>query len=148
MEKLDEFRNTLKLRLQLAGAYNGLVVLFLAAGNYLHERFNAPDFAIGFAAGIFIGIEFLIVVYMVRYRAALTNDAKLKKLYIKETDERKKYLMSKIGSTGLNLVVCGLMLAAMFSCFINMTVFVTLVCTLLVTSLIKGALKLYYFRLV
>ena len=146
MEKLDEFRNTLKLRLRLAGAYNGLVVLFLAAGNYLHERFNAPDFAIGFATGLFIGLEFLIVVYMVRCRAALRDDAKLKAMYIKENDERKRYLMTKIGASGLNLVVGGLVLGALFSCFINMTVFITLVCTLIATSLIKGALKLYYFR--
>jgi len=146
MDKLDEFRNTLKLRLRLAIVYNSLVVVFLAAGNYLHERFNAPDFAIGFATGIFIGLEFLIVVYMVRYRAALQDDAKLKAMYIKENDERKQYIMTKIGSAGLNLVVGGLMLGALFSCFINMTVFVTLLCTLLATSLIKGALKLYYFR--
>lgn len=146
MDKLDEFRNTLKLRLRLAIVYNSLVVVFLAAGNYLHERFNAPDFAIGFATGIFIGLEFLIVAYMVRYRAALQDDAKLKAMYIKENDERKQYIMTKIGSAGLNLVVGGLMLGALFSCFINMTVFVTLLCTLLATSLIKGALKLYYFR--
>ena len=67
-------------------------------------------------------------------------------MYIKENDERKQYIMTKIGSAGLNLVVGGLMLGALFSCFINMTVFVTLLCTLLATSLIKGALKLYYFR--
>jgi len=146
MDKLDEFRNTLKLRLRLAIVYNSLVVVFLAAGNYLHERFNAPDFAIGFATGIFIGLEFLIVVYMVRYRAALQDDAKLKAMYIKENDERKQYIMTKIGSAGLNLVVGGLMLGALFSCFINMTVFVTLLCTLFATFLIKGALKLYYFR--
>lgn len=146
MDKLDEFRNTLKLRLRLAIVYNSLVVVFLAAGNYLHERFNAPDFAIGFATGIFIGLEFLIVFYMVRYRAALQDDAKLKAMYIKENDERKQYIMTKIGSAGLNLVVGGLMLGALFSCFINMTVFVTLLCTLFATFLIKGALKLYYFR--
>ena len=146
MDKLDEFRNTLKLRLRLAIVYNSLVVVFLAAGNYLHERFNAPDFAIGFATGIFIGLEFLIVVYMVRCRAALQDDAKLKAMYIKENDERKQYIMTKIGSAGLNLVVGGLMLGALFSCFINMTVFVTLLCTLFATFLIKGALKLYYFR--
>ncbi|MPM96821.1 hypothetical protein SDC9_143986 [bioreactor metagenome] len=112
----------------------------------MHERFNAPDFAIGFATGIFIGLEFLIVFYMVRYRAALQDDAKLKAMYIKENDERKQYIMTKIGSAGLNLVVGGLMLGALFSCFINMTVFVTLLCTLFATFLIKGALKLYYFR--
>ena len=148
MEKLDEFRTTLKRRLGLAAGYNGLIVLFLAAGNYLHERFNAPDFAVGFATGIFIGMEFFVIGYMARYLAALRDDAKLKALYIKETDERKKYLMTKIGSTGLNLVVGGLLLGVLFSCFVNMTVFTTLLCTLLVTSLIKGALKLYYFRLV
>ena len=54
--------------------------------------------------------------------------------------------MTKIGASGLNLVVGGLVLGALFSCFINMTVFLTLVCTLIATSLIKGALKLYYFR--
>ena len=122
-----------------------LVVVFLAAGNYLHERFNAPDFAIGFATGIFIGLEFLIVAYMVRYRAALHDDAKLKAMYIKENDERKQYIMTKIGSAGLVLVVGGLLLGALFSCFINMTVFVTLLCTLFATSLIMVALKLYYF---
>lgn len=146
VDKLDEFRNTLKLRLRLAMLYNAVMIVFMGTGNYLHEQFNAPDFAIGFAIGIFIGLEFLIVTFMVRWRAALKDDTKLKAIYIKENDERKQYIMTKIGSTGLNLVVGGLVLGALFSCFINMTVFTTLVCTLLATNLIKMALKLYYFH--
>lgn len=114
------------------------------AGNLLGDNSSLPDFAIGFASGAAIGLEFLVITYMFRYQRALRNEDKLKTLYIKENDEREKYIQSQIGQLGLNLIYGGIALATIIAGFIDYTVFLTTLSILVYAVIVRGTLKLYY----
>ncbi len=143
---MENFKKTLQRRIALTALYCGLTALFLVLGNLLGRRFQASDFAVGFATGAFTGIELVMVYYMSKYLGALKDESKLKALYIEETDERTRYIQSKIGGVGINVILGGLGLATVVSGFLNQTVFLTLMAALIFALLVKGALKLYYFK--
>ncbi len=145
---MESFRKTLKKRLALAGIYNGMVVLFVILGYILGKRFELSDIAVGFASGFFVGIQIVMISYMRKYQAALKDDEKLKALYISENDERSKFIESKIGGTGISIVLGGMALGAIVAAFFSQTVFLTLLSVLLFSLLVIITLKFHYNRAV
>jgi len=145
---MENFRKKLKKRLALAGAYNGMVLLFLVISYSISKRHVVPDMAVGFASGFFVGIQIVMIYYIGKYHAALKNEDKLKTLYIAENDERSKFIESKIGGIGINIILGGTVLGTIVAGFFNETVFFTLLFTLIFTALVKGTLKLYYNKTV
>ncbi|MFA9380973.1 MAG: hypothetical protein ACERKO_07930 [Acetanaerobacterium sp.] len=143
---MDDFRRILKRRLALARIYNGMVVLLLGIGYIMGRENAAPDTAIGFASGFFIGIQFVMIYFMRKYHFALKDDEKLKSIYITENDERSKFIESQIGGTGVNVILGGIVLGTIVAGFLNETVFFTMLFTLLFSVLVKGMLKMYYNR--
>ena len=141
---MESFKKALKKRLALTAGYNGIILLFLAVIFKIGKEFALPELAVGFTSGILVGFQAVMIFFMSKYVRAIRNEEKLKALYIEENDERNKYIESKIGGTGVNVIIWGITLGTIVSAFFNETVFFTLLFTVLFSSLTKGVLKLYY----
>jgi hypothetical protein len=150
---MEKFKNVLKRRITFMGVFNGLAIAFIVLTAYIssmksHNAKGVDDFMHGmingFQMGVFVGVQMLVVIYIMKYRKALKSEDELKKLYIKENDEREKVIRDKIGGVGLNFSLAVIATATVVSGFFNQTVFITLLAVLLVTVTIKAALKLYY----
>ena len=145
---MEQFRKTLQRRLLSARLYCAFVALLILGGLIIGNFHPIPEFMAGFDIGLCIGVEFVMLYFMRQYQAALNDEEKLRKLYISETDERNRYIQTRIGGVGLNILMGALAAGTIVSGYFNLTVFVTLLCTLLFTSLMKLALKLYFHKIV
>ena len=143
---MENFRNTIKKRLTLTAIYDAAALLLIVLCHLFREKYQLPDFAVGFATGAFVGIQLVMVYYIAKYLAALRNEAKLKALFIFETDERNKFIKAKIAASGLMIFIGALGLATLAAVFINKLVFLTLLIVLYFAALVTVALKVYYNR--
>ncbi len=141
---MEKFRKSLKNRLVGACIYCAAVVALIALGVFRPGDAHVSDFIAGFSMGLCIGIEFVVIFYMIKIIAALRNEEKLKKLYIKENDERIKMIQSKAVSSGITLAVGGLLLGTMVAGYYDEKVFFTLVGATVFISLMVSLMKGYY----
>ena len=151
---MEEFKKKLKNRINICVGLLFLGVAIIAIGFPLGERVSAergiPQLFFGhihihgFNAGMILGLMGVIVFYIFLYAAALRNDEKLRKIYIKETDERLLLIYQKSGSVGMNIAMIGLIAGGFISAYFNVTVFITLISAGVFVSLIRDGLKLYY----
>lgn len=145
---MEHFRDVLKKRLTLAVLYNACMIALIVLGNFLGRKYAVPDFIMGFNTGVCIGVQAVMIYYMGKYVSALKSEEKRRALYIEENDERSKYIQAQIGGIGINIILGGLALGTIVSGFFQETVFYTMLGTLIVSVLVKGALKLYYSKTV
>ncbi|WP_151736022.1 hypothetical protein [Paenibacillus tengchongensis] len=105
-----------------------------------------PSFIKGFHIGAFIGVEVFVVSYLAKYMRASKSDTELKKLYIKENDERSSQILLSAGSLSMSVILVGLAIAAIVAGFFNSLVFYTLLAALLFILVIFFALMVYFSR--
>jgi hypothetical protein len=129
------------------------VGLFVACGTYFLSRHlvgetqfpeNLNDFILGFQTVLFTFLVCTMVFFLVRNFVTLKNPDQIRKLYIIETDERTALIRQKVGSTGMNIIVYGLIIGAVVSGSINHIVFLTLLGSCFFVGIVRGSLKLYY----
>ena len=137
---MNEFRKRIKMRVILGGLFCCLLMIPNVVLNFLVERSDFTEFVMGF----FVASEAIAIVFMAKYVAALKSEEKLKKLYIKETDERRIAIRTQAGRTGLCIVFGTLIIAVLISGYFSKTVFFTLLGVSLFTSLVMILTKLYY----
>lgn len=137
---MENYKKKLKNRSIFAGIYIFATILL----NVLATIFNNQSHATGFALGASTGIGAIMIAIIIKYRGALKNEEKLKQLYIAEQDERRIFINSKIGGTGIVIAIMLLGLATIIANYYNMTVFITLLATVFFLSILKGTLKAYY----
>lgn len=97
---------------------------------------------IGFSIGILVAMLF----FCSQYFTCIRNDAKCKALYIKETDERACFIETKTGGTPVNFLLFIGLLATLSFLYINLTVYVTLLATVIFICITKLSLYVYYSR--
>lgn len=145
---MNDFKNKLK-RQQIAL----IAGLFIAIGAFVVSHYfvsatlfpeNLQDFILGFQTGVFMTLVFMMVFFGVRNGIAISNPERLKKLYISETDERTLFIRQKSGSTGMNVIIYGLIVGAIVTGCINYTVFLTLLGACLFVVTVRVFLKIYY----
>ena len=105
---------------------------------------NLQDFILGFQTILFAFLCCTMVFFMIRICAVINKPEDLKKLYISETDERTLFIRQKAGSTGMNIITYGLIVAAVVAGSVNYTVFLSLLGACFFVAIIRGSLKLYY----
>ena len=147
---MENYKNTLKRRMQLSGALCGLVPVGLLLTNLLTRNAVSPltDYDNGFVHGLSLGFTIVVLAITV-YRLftinrALKDEALLKQMYIKETDERRAFIQNKVGGTGMPLAIFLLMFAAVVACYFNIIITYTLVGAVLFLELILVGCKIYY----
>ncbi|MGL6200681.1 MAG: hypothetical protein ACRC3H_17265 [Lachnospiraceae bacterium] len=80
-------------------------------------------------------------------RKALKSEAELRKLYIKETDEREKAIYNKIAYKGFWTTIGALLVASIAAGFYSFTVFVTLMAVLMFMLVIALIYKCVYYKI-
>ncbi|MDI9470079.1 MAG: hypothetical protein QM296_07725 [Bacillota bacterium] len=80
----------------------------------------------GFTSGFLIGIALVAVAIIARNASVLKNEDELRKLYIKENDERTLAVEASAGKTGIKIVLMGLAIAMAVAASIHRVVALTL----------------------
>lgn len=100
----------------------------------------------GFLSGVSMGLLALMLLGLVRNLLALKDEKKLKKLYIKEHDERTIQVQTAAKATGCQVfLILGLVAVIVFGYF-SITISLTILACTLCLSVTCALFKLYYFR--
>lgn len=142
---MEKFKQTLKKRMLFAGLYCAAVLAVIGLGLFRPGDAHVNDYIAGMSLGLCVGIAFVAIFYTVQMARALRNDARLKKLYISETDERVQLIQTKAGGTAIVFSIAGLLLGAMVAGYYSAEVFFTLVGAALFVSLVVICLKGFYW---
>ena len=141
---MELFKKKIKTRIVLLCA-----VLLLFVAILLYNQFGANDalkdsLAFSFQCGFSAAGILVLVIWMIKYRAALKDEAKLRLLYNEENDERMSAIRAKAGIPMVLILSLALVLAGMIIGYFNETVFVVLIGAALFQLLVSLGVKLYY----
>lgn len=98
----------------------------------------------GFVSGASFGILALMLFGLAKNSRALRNEKELKKLYIKEHDERTAQITVRAQAAATQAFLLLGLVAVIISGYFNATVSLTILACVLATSLIALLFKLYY----
>ncbi len=143
---MEKFKKTLRTRIAFSVLYCSFVLVLMGLGVFHTGGERVSDFISGFRLGVCLGVEFVAVLYIIKSGMALRDEEKLKRLYIKETDERIQMIRSKAGSSGMFVAMGGLMLGAIVAGYFNNVVSLTLIGASVFVSLVMVLLKVYYLK--
>lgn len=148
---MEKFREVLIKRLIIIVVINVLVIALIlitgvSAMNAADGNEEVASFIKGFQFGIYLGLQGIAILIIIKYFKALKDETQRKKLYYAEQDERSKLIQDKIGGIGLNLSIGLIATATLITGFYNQLICMTLLCVLASCVLIKGALKIYFHQ--
>ncbi|MBK1812231.1 hypothetical protein JHL18_16530 [Clostridium sp. YIM B02505] len=150
---MEKFKGDLKKRIVFMILGDVLAIfLIIMAGVYFnnisiaHGNRNITNIIRGYQIGTFVCTHGIVLVYIKKYIKALKDKEKLRQLYIKENDERKKFIVSKFGGVGFDFCLATIQIAAIITGFLNQIAFLTLIVVALFMSFVKGSLFIYYSR--
>lgn len=98
----------------------------------------------GMITGIATAAILLSIVGVVQNCLALKNEAKLKKMYVKEHDERTRAIWEKVGGQSYWYVSVGMLVAVVVSGYFSPAVSITCLGCLMYFLLVRITLSLYY----
>ena len=133
--------------------WTSVAVMLFVVGNILLCLYVQVDldewnlgFLYGFQSGLGIAVFVGLIASVIQYFRAVTNEQHLKKLYIKEHDERMRHIREKSASATVIIVIYGLAIASVLAGYLNTIVFFTLIAACLFVGLIHAGFKLYYCK--
>ena len=100
----------------------------------------------GFISGASLGILALLLFGLIRNLLALRDENKLKKLYIKESDERQAQICTLAMSAAMRASLVLGLVAVIVAGYFSVTVSLTLLASLFAVSLATIGFKLYFMR--
>ncbi len=100
----------------------------------------------GFVTGASCGIFALMFVYLIRNRRALKNEKKLKKLYVKEHDERTIQIQTLARNTAMQILLLIGLVATVIAGYFSITVSLTILACIFVSSCTSLLLMGYYSK--
>lgn len=120
----------------------GIIDLFtpVTGDSHWHSKWNG--FISGAAAGLFV----FMIVGLIRNIRAIRNEKALKKLYVKDNDERtKEIIKSSQAAAYRTLLILGLV-AVIVAGYFSVTVSITILACLWVCCLLGPCYKLYFMK--
>lgn len=100
----------------------------------------------GFITGVSCGVFALMFVTLIRNRHALKDDQKLKKLYVKEHDERTIQIQTLARNTAMQIMLLGGLVATAIAGYFSITVSLTILACIVTASIISLLLVGYYSK--
>ena len=102
------------------------------------------DFWEGFIHGGLAALWLILICLMVRNTAAMKDEAKLKKLFVQENDERSQQIAVYARAASTQAFLFGGLAAASIAGFFSMAVSLTIIACVLANGLLAISFKLYY----
>ena len=141
---MELFKKKIKARIILL-----CTVLLLFVAILLYNQFGASDalkdsLAFSFQCGFSVAGSIVLVFWLMKYRGALKDEAKLRLFYNEEKDERMSAIRAKAGIPMVLILSMALVLGGMIIGYFNETVFVVLIGVALFQLLVSLGVKLYY----
>ena len=100
----------------------------------------------GFITGAAFGIMAIFVVGIIMALRALRDEKQLKRLYIKENDEREKQIVTAARSAGAQLFMVTGLVAGIIAGYFSVTASVAIIACAFINSLMCAGFKLYYAK--
>ena len=100
----------------------------------------------GFVTGACCGILALLLTFLIRNHRALKSEQKLKKLYVKEHDERTHQIQTLARNTAMQIVLWLGMVATVIAGYFSITVSITILACTMVCSITSLLLVGYYSK--
>ena len=152
---MNEFRDKLKIQNLTIGICCFVLAAFsflAAAGEAGLINFMQPavedshwqSMWRGFITGASTGILILMITFLVRNIIALCDEQKLKKLYVKETDEREIQIWISARSASMQIFLMGGLVAGIVAGYFNITVSITIIACIFIHSILGFLCMLYY----
>lgn len=149
---MTEYRAVIKRRIAIIAVCAVCALAFvLTAGIWSYRQSigseeHIRDFSNGVFTGIFCAMTAVLLVNILKYRAALKDEAKLRALYIKEHDERWLLIQSKTGGWAYQFVMGAVVFAAVGLTFIDEKIGFTLMVVGSFMAFVKLGFLLFYSR--
>lgn len=148
---MEKYRGKVKrqVRINAAAAVILIAVQVLAFSRVLKPvtaDAHWKDMWNGFIAGASFGLMALFIVGIIQNIRALMNEKVLKKLYIKENDEREKNIATEARSVAAQIFLVGGLLAGIIAGYFSVAVSITFIACVFAHSLVCGMLKLWFRR--
>ena len=118
----------------------GLIPFFAPVGGDSHWQ----SIWRGFCCGAAFGVLAVLVFFLVRNILALQDEKKLKKLYVKENDERQIQIWTSARAGAFQASILLGLVAVIVAGYFSMTVSLTILAYLWVNCLIGIGFKVYY----
>lgn len=148
---MEEYRNKLKVQNVLFAVCSAVLIAvqILAYSGVIDPVTSGKrwaDYWNGFIAGVAMGVTAIMIFGLIKNLIALKNERQLKKLYVKENDERKNEICTKGKSAGATAYLCCMIPAAIICGYFNIIVCITCIICIFVQSIFMFGGKLYYSR--
>ncbi len=148
---MEKFRRTIQKRIWM---YIGVIAIFSfmlgaqAFGWFTPAVANEHyvDFLSGFQFGILVAVDLVCVYNVFYYLTALKDNEKLKKLYIKENDERELEIDKRSGMVSYKAMIIILIIAAVIVGYFSMEGFIALMGAALLEIIVRVVLYGYYSK--
>ena len=98
----------------------------------------------GFITGASSNFLIVMIVFLVRNIIVLRDEQKLKKLYVKETDEREIQIWTSARATSMRIFLMGGLVAGIVAGYFNIVVSITIISCGFIHSIIGFLCMLYY----
>lgn len=154
---MNEFRDKLKIQNLFIAICSFVLAAFSflsAAGEAGLINFMQPTVANthwqsmwrGLIMGISVGLIIVMISFLIRNICALFDEQKLKKLYVKETDEREIQIWTSARATSMQIFLMAGLVAGVVAGYFNMVVSITIISCVFLHSII-GLLCSFYYRI-
>ena len=112
----------------------------VAGDSHWHSNWN------GFITGASCGVLGLLLYSLIRNRQALKDEKKLKKLYVKEHDERTIQILTLARNTAMQILLIGGLVAVVIAGYFSITVSLTILACIFAASITSLLLVGYYSK--
>jgi len=148
---MEEFKKSIKTRLtrSIISTVAAIGIVLLCYVNYKISGItgHVESFMRGYQTGLVMAGVLLGAMHIYNLCKALKSEERLRKMYIKESDERDRAIKNKIAYTGFWTTVPTLLVASIAAGFYSITVFVTLMSVLLFMLVIALIYKCVYYKI-
>ena len=153
---MDAYKEKLKNSLRIYTVAAMILILFSAAG-FLAEAglinltpvtgdSHWQSMWRGMISGVSFGISAMMLVGIIRTRKALLHDTELKKMYIKDHDERQIQIWTSARALSMQIFLIFGLAAGLIVGYFNMTVGITILSCVVIHALIGISCKIYYSK--
>lgn len=125
---------------------SGFVIFNFITVAQLEEQEHIAIQIKGFQVGMFSAWIVMFLTGIIKKAIAVRNEAVLKKMYIKEHDERTRSIQKEVASATVWISVLSLIFAIVIAGFYSSAVFYTLVGALIYLSTVACGAKIYFQR--